>query len=93
MAEDMADGNAVFQPKLCSPHTRAAGSRQLFQGSGSSVQRSDCPRMTQRSRRKTPEQDAIEHIILGRDKPFLDTRYINTFKGSIWWDTRGWDRT
>ncbi|KAF3841586.1 hypothetical protein F7725_007448, partial [Dissostichus mawsoni] len=55
-------------------------SRQLFQGSGSSVQRSNCrvlqmkPRMTQRSRRKTPEQDAIEHIILGRDKPFLDAR-------------------
>ncbi|XP_033990033.1 uncharacterized protein LOC117485559 [Trematomus bernacchii] len=37
--------------------------------------------MTQRSRRKTPEQDAIDHIILGRDKPFLEARFINTFKG------------
>ncbi|KAJ4925111.1 hypothetical protein JOQ06_017848 [Pogonophryne albipinna] len=39
--------------------------------------------MTQRSRRKTPEQDAIDHIILGRDKPFLEARFINTFKGKL----------
>ncbi|KAI4799829.1 hypothetical protein KUCAC02_016629 [Chaenocephalus aceratus] len=37
--------------------------------------------MTQRSRSKTAEQDAIEHIILVRDKPFLEARFINTFKG------------
>ncbi|KAI4792545.1 hypothetical protein KUCAC02_033307 [Chaenocephalus aceratus] len=30
--------------------------------------------MTQRSRSKTAEQDAIEHTILGRDKPFLEAR-------------------
>ncbi|KAI4798813.1 hypothetical protein KUCAC02_020472 [Chaenocephalus aceratus] len=29
--------------------------------------------MTQRSS-KTAEQDAIEHVILGRDKPFLEAR-------------------
>ncbi|KAL7398798.1 hypothetical protein ABVT39_015524 [Epinephelus coioides] len=36
--------------------------------------------MTER-RRKTPDKDAVEHIICGEDKPFLEGRFINTFKG------------
>ncbi|KAJ3584596.1 hypothetical protein NHX12_015091 [Muraenolepis orangiensis] len=39
--------------------------------------------MTESSRRKTPEQDAVEHITLTKDKPFLEARFINTFKGKI----------
>ncbi|KAG7219912.1 hypothetical protein INR49_018741 [Caranx melampygus] len=34
-----------------------------------------------RRRRKTPEQDAVEHILLGEDKPFLEGKFINKYKG------------
>ena len=39
--------------------------------------------MPGRSSRKTPEQDAVEHIVLGRDKPFLEIQFINAFKGTL----------
>lgn len=29
----------------------------------------------------TPEEDALEHIVACRDKPFLEERYIDSFKG------------
>ncbi|XP_026156664.1 uncharacterized protein LOC113126760 [Mastacembelus armatus] len=29
----------------------------------------------------TPEQDALEHIVAGQDKPFLEERFIDSFKG------------
>ncbi|XP_034027605.1 histone-lysine N-methyltransferase set-1-like [Thalassophryne amazonica] len=35
----------------------------------------------QQRRRKKPEQDAKEHILAGKDKPFIEKRYINAFKG------------
>lgn len=28
-----------------------------------------------------PEQDALEHIVAWRDKPFLRERFINPYKG------------
>lgn len=31
----------------------------------------------------TPEQDALNHIADGKDKPFLEQRFINSFKGLI----------
>ncbi|CAL8239860.1 unnamed protein product, partial [Gadus morhua 'NCC'] len=34
-----------------------------------------------RGRRKTPDQDAIDHITIGEDKSFLEGRFINTHKG------------
>ncbi|XP_054637986.1 uncharacterized protein LOC129185220 isoform X2 [Dunckerocampus dactyliophorus] len=34
-----------------------------------------------RRRRKSPEQDAVDHVLQGRDKPFLEGTFINTFKG------------
>ncbi|XP_062419595.1 uncharacterized protein LOC134132279 isoform X3 [Pungitius pungitius] len=37
--------------------------------------------MMERRRRKTPEQDAMDHIILGRDKSFLQEKFIDSFKG------------
>lgn len=30
----------------------------------------------------TPEQDALNHIADGRDKPCLEQRFINSFKGT-----------
>ncbi|XP_031151492.1 uncharacterized protein LOC116047099 isoform X3 [Sander lucioperca] len=35
----------------------------------------------QQNRQLTPEQDALEHIKACRDKPFLEERFINPFKG------------
>lgn len=40
-------------------------------------------KMIGRRRRMTPEEDAIESILLGRDKPFLEARFIDTFKGKV----------
>lgn len=40
-------------------------------------------KMIGRRRRMTPEEDAIENILLGRDKPFLEARFIDTFKGKV----------
>lgn len=34
----------------------------------------------QKVKRKTPDQDAVEHITGGKDKSFLEARFINTFK-------------
>lgn len=31
----------------------------------------------------TPEQDALNHIANGKDKAFLEQRFINSFKGLI----------
>jgi hypothetical protein len=36
-----------------------------------------------RGRRKTPDQDAIDHITIGEDKSFLEGRFINTHKGTF----------
>ncbi len=36
-----------------------------------------------RGRRKTPDQDAMDHIIRGEDKSFLEGRFINTYKGKF----------
>lgn len=36
-----------------------------------------------RRRRKTPDQDAIDHIINGEDKSFLEGKFINTYKGKF----------
>lgn len=33
--------------------------------------------------RKTPEQDALDHIIRGEDKDFLEERFINEYKGKF----------
>ncbi|XP_067381120.1 uncharacterized protein [Channa argus] len=35
----------------------------------------------ERRKRKKPEQDAIEHILSGKDKAFIEQRNINAFKG------------
>ncbi|KAG1934664.1 N-lysine methyltransferase KMT5A-A-like isoform X2 [Pimephales promelas] len=35
----------------------------------------------ERKKRITPEQDAKEHILSGKDKAFIEVRQINTFKG------------
>nr|XP_046274081.1 uncharacterized protein LOC124074833 isoform X2 [Scatophagus argus] len=37
--------------------------------------------MDKQRRQLTPEQDALEHIVACRDKPFLEERYIDSFKG------------
>ncbi|XP_041811872.1 uncharacterized protein LOC121620002 [Chelmon rostratus] len=37
--------------------------------------------MEKTTRQLTPEQDALEHIVACRDKPFLEDRYIDCFKG------------
>ncbi|XP_030294982.1 uncharacterized protein LOC115594830 isoform X4 [Sparus aurata] len=34
-----------------------------------------------RRRRKSPDQDALEHIVQGKDKVFLEGRFINKYKG------------
>ncbi|XP_054865957.1 uncharacterized protein LOC118470098 isoform X2 [Amphiprion ocellaris] len=34
-----------------------------------------------RRRRKSPDQDAVDHIVERRDKPFLEGKFISTFKG------------
>ena len=39
--------------------------------------------MTARGRRKSPEQDAVDHIIQGKDKPILEEKFIDTFKGKL----------
>lgn len=36
-----------------------------------------------RRRRKTPDQDALEHIVQGEDKAFLEERFINEYKGKF----------
>ncbi|KAK0138535.1 hypothetical protein N1851_024947 [Merluccius polli] len=36
--------------------------------------------MTARGRRKSPEQDAVDHINLGKDKPILEEKNIDKFK-------------
>ena len=33
------------------------------------------------TRRKSPDQDAMDHIVQGRDKPFLEGKFISTYKG------------
>ena len=40
-------------------------------------------KMTARGRRKSPEQDAVDHIILGKDKPIVEEKLIDTFKGKL----------
>lgn len=37
--------------------------------------------MESQRRQLTPEQDALEHIVACRDKPFLEEIYIDAFKG------------
>ncbi|XP_074468762.1 uncharacterized protein LOC141753956 isoform X2 [Sebastes fasciatus] len=37
--------------------------------------------MEKQRRQLTPEQDALEHIVACRDKPFLEERFIDSFKG------------
>ncbi|GLD59403.1 uncharacterized protein AKAME5_001140500 [Lates japonicus] len=37
--------------------------------------------MEKQKRPLTPEEDALEHIVARRDKPFLEERYIDSFKG------------
>ena len=39
--------------------------------------------MTARGRRKSPEQDAVDHINLGKDKPILEEKLIDKFKGKL----------
>lgn len=36
-----------------------------------------------RKKRIKPEQDAKEHILLGKDKAFIEGPQINTFKGKL----------
>lgn len=31
--------------------------------------------------KRPPEEEALEHIVARRDKPFLEERYIDSFKG------------
>lgn len=37
--------------------------------------------MENRHKRVNPEQDALVHIVARRDKPFLEERFIDSFKG------------
>lgn len=37
--------------------------------------------MEKQRRQLTPEQDALEYIVACRDKPFLEEKFINSFKG------------
>lgn len=37
--------------------------------------------MEMQGRQLTPEQDALEHIVAFKDKPFLEERFIDSFKG------------
>lgn len=37
--------------------------------------------MEMQQRKRTPEQDALEHIAAFKDKPFLEERFIDSFKG------------
>lgn len=37
--------------------------------------------MKKQRKQQTPEQDALEHIDACRDKPFLEERVIDSFKG------------
>ncbi|XP_029022710.1 histone-lysine N-methyltransferase NSD3-like isoform X2 [Betta splendens] len=37
--------------------------------------------MEMQKKQQTPEQDALEHIVSCRDKPFLEERLIDSFKG------------
>ncbi|XP_067468322.1 uncharacterized protein [Thunnus thynnus] len=45
--------------------------------------------MENERRQLTPEQDALEHIVACRDKPFLEGRFIDLFKGRgvFTWET------
>lgn len=38
--------------------------------------------MENRHKRVNPEQDALVHIVARRDKPFLEERFIDSFKGT-----------
>ncbi|KAK5854698.1 hypothetical protein PBY51_004870 [Eleginops maclovinus] len=37
--------------------------------------------MEKKRRQLTPEQDALEYMLACRDKPFLEEKFINSFKG------------
>ncbi|TNN33888.1 Cytochrome c oxidase assembly factor 1 [Liparis tanakae] len=45
--------------------------------------------MTEKRRRKTPKQDAMDHILLDRDKSFLKEKFIDRFKDELEPDGEG----
>ena len=40
--------------------------------------------MEEQKRSLTPAEDALEHIVACRDKPFLEERHIDSFKGRLY---------
>lgn len=40
--------------------------------------------MEKKTRKLTPEQDALEHILAFRDKSFLEERFIDPIKGKMY---------